>query len=436
MSEYDARAELVDVPGEPGEPGFSIFVVRYTRAGGPGRPVTYVYDGGPGTASLFVHLGFFGPCVVGPGGHLVDNPATPLEYTDLVILDPVGTGYSRAEGDARRFYGYSADIRSIARFIHLDLQRTGRWGSPKFVSGHSYGGQRTAGLLTHLQESLHVEFKGAVLLAPLLDAEAGDFSRGNDLGHVCALPTLAAAAWFHGRAGSGATLDDHIAEAERFAVGDYARALLLGGRLPAGEYDVAVEAAARLTGLEQSYVRHVGLRFHPRRYFAELMRSQGLCLSRQDMRVVAPAADAGAELPAFDPVLTRQFRDYAAAGAAYIAQLGHRADAEYVLYNREAEPWDISDVATGRYLNTADLVRVAMLRNPDLRIFMGTGIYDGSVPFFSAETALARALGQSEARSRVTSHRYHGGHSFFEDPDARGVVAQDLREFYRRCCDG
>ncbi len=354
---YTATAGTVVLRDDDGKAKASIFSVSYVKDGvsDPAtRPVTFCFNGGPGAASLWVHLGAFGPRRVetDPEGmlyatpaRLVDNEFSILDVTDLVFIDPVTTGWSRAAPgeDAKQFHGVEGDIESVGEFIRLWLARNQRWASPKVVAGESYGTTRAAGLALHLLDRFGIQLNGVVLLSAILNWQNQEFAVGNDIPYLIHVPSYTAAAWYHGRLAPDLQKDLRaaLAQAEAFALGDYASALLEGDRLTAARRrEIAVELS-RLTGLSLEFVERANLRIELQRFLKELLRGDGLTVGRIDARFTGHDLDSAGEEPEFDPSIVGLDAPYSAAINDYLRRdLGYQEDAIYERLTRKVRPWN------------------------------------------------------------------------------------------------
>lgn len=448
--EYTARAENIVLRDEDGTPSCSVFVISYTRenvedgGGTAGRPVLYAFDGGPGTASVTLHLGLLGPrrADIGDGSiaapvppRLVDNPHSLLDICDLVIIDAVGTGFSRPApgGDPRRFFGYTADMEATAQVVTEHLSRSGRWSSPVLLLGESYGGIRACGMADHLQQRYGLHLAGVVLLVPVLSSQTLSFTPGNDLPYIVYLPTLAAVAHHHGRAGGDVDLAAHLADAERFAVEEYAPALLRGRTLDAADRAHVAARIASLIGLSPEFVARCNLRVSDLRFFKELLRDRRQLTSRADPRFVGHDRDAAGEEPEIDPYTAFFRRAYVPAANAYLrGELGYRTPHDYRAYDSRVLPWKYADVAENAFLFPAELLRLAMSRHPAMQVFVGTGTFDGSVPYFAVQNTIDRTFHEPAQSESITMRRYHAGHILYDDPATAAALRQDLVAFIGR----
>lgn len=429
--DYTATAGTYVLVDDEGKQLASVFFVAYAKKGvDPAeRPVTFSFNGGPGAAAVWVHMGAFGPKKVAgdaegmalpPPGKLVDNPHSILDLTDLVFIDPIGTGFSRpAPGvDTKQFYSYRGDVESVGSFIRLWTARNARWASPKFVAGESYGTVRAAGLAADLQESHGMFLSGVMLISPRLNWQNQVFQVGNDLPNLIFLPTYTATAWYHGKLGSDlADLDAALAEAERFVLGEYATALLLGDRLDPAARRAVAEKVARLTGLSADYVERSNLRVPIFRYVKELLRDERKTVGRLDSRFTGWDRDAAGEYVEFDPAMSGVDVGYVAMLNDYLRrELEYVSDAPYRSLSYEVNgQWDFQ--SNGRsglgYLDVAEVLRVAMAQNPTLEVLFACGIYDLATPYFDCEHTVEHMALPEEMRGNVAVETYASGHMMY-----------------------
>ncbi|HEY1375869.1 MAG TPA: hypothetical protein VGF55_03710, partial [Gemmataceae bacterium] len=322
---YLASAGTLVLREEDGKPTAGVFFVAYSKVDGPGshtadpsRPITFCFNGGPGSSAVWLHLGAFGPRVVqlpdtGEPPHppytFVDNEFTLLDQTDLVFIDPVSTGYSRpAPGvDPKKFHGVQEDVQSVGDFIRLFTTRYGRWRSPKYVAGESYGTTRAAALAGYLQDRQGMYLNGVALVSSVLNFQTIRFDEGNDLPFTLFLPTYTATAWYHKRLPpelQSGSLADVVAEAERFALNEYTVALGAGDKLADAQKQDVARKLARLTGLSEDFVRRANLRIEIQRFCKELLRDQSKTVGRYDSRLTGRDLDAAGERPEYDPSYT------------------------------------------------------------------------------------------------------------------------------------
>ena len=421
-----------------------VFLTSYTLDGAePGdRPVTFAFNGGPGSSSIWLHLGVLGPRRVVSGDvdapepppyGLADNPETLLAHSDLVFIDPVSTGYSRAASGekAKEFHGFQADVESVGEIIRLWTSRHGRWLSPKFVAGESYGTMRAAALAEHLQNRHGLYLNGVLLISSVLDFGSIDFSEGNDRPYELYVPTYAAIAHYHGFHGDR-PLADVLAEAEEFAERDLPWALRRGARLGADDRADMVRRLARLTGLTEAYVDRVNLRIEHIRFFTELLRDRGLTTGRMDGRFTTWEPDGGREHMSDDPSVSRIMGAYAAGFNHYVRdELGYANDLPYDILSIDVNSaWSYKEFE-GRSVSAAESLANAMRANPHLKVHVAFGHYDGATPYYAAEHVLAQLAIPDSLRGNVDSAYYPAGHMMYVHEPSRLQQSADLARFVR-----
>ncbi|MFN2168638.1 MAG: S10 family peptidase, partial [Anaerolineae bacterium] len=382
------------------KPRASVFFVAYARddvEDKSSRPITFSFNGGPGSSSVWLHLGLLGPRRVllddegmplPPPYRLVENEASLLDASDLVFIDPVSTGYSRpVPGEkAKDFHAFNKDIESVGDFIRLYLSRYGRWTSPKFLAGESYGTTRAAGLSGYLQERHGMYLNGLMLISSVLDFQTILFEPANDLAHLLYLPAFAASAWYHGRLSpelQQRSLRQVLAEVEQFAVNDYALALLRGDALPAEERVAIARQLAGYTGLSQDYVERTDLRVKIMRYVKELLRDRRRTVGRLDSRYTGIDRDAAGEHFEHDPSSSATMGPYTATFNDYVrGELQFESDLPYEILAPIYKTWRYDD-QENKYVNVAETLRKAMSVNPQLQVFVASGYYDLATPYFA-----------------------------------------------------
>lgn len=444
---YIATAGTLVLKKDDGKPWASMFYVAYTRddvTDVSKRPITFCFNGGPGSSSVWLHLGALGPKRVemGPDGEapappyrLIDNPDTALDFTDLVFIDPVSTGYSReAPGEAAgQFHGYEGDLKSMAEFIRLYTVRAARWSSPKFIAGESYGTTRAAALSQYLMDNDEMYLNGITLISSVLNFETISFAPGHDLPYELFLPTYTAAAWYHKKLGSDlqGSLEKAIGEARRFAEGEYATALMKGDKLTAAEHTAIVKELTRLTGLSAPFIEQSNLRIPPARFEKELLRGERRTLGRYDSRLEGTDADAAGDRPGYDPsyasvagVFTATFNDYVR------TELKYDSDLNYEVLTDKVNPWSFKEFEN-RYVNVADRLRDAMTQNQSLRVMIANGYYDLATPFFATEYTVNH-LGLDPALAGHVSLTYcAAGHMLYTKPSCLDSLHGAMADFYR-----
>ncbi|NIH87203.1 S10 family peptidase [Amycolatopsis granulosa] len=421
-----------------------VFLTSYTLDGAePGsRPVTFAFNGGPGSASVWLHMGVLGPRRVVSGDvdspepppyRVVDNPETLLVHSDLVFIDPVSTGYSRPKkGESPKdFHGFTADVEAVAEIIRLWTSRNGRWLSPKYLAGESYGTLRAAALAGHLQERHGFYLNGLMLISSVLDMGTIRFTEGNDQPYPLFVPTYAAIAHYHGKHGKR-KLADVLAEAEEFAARELPWALHRGARLTPEEKAATVRKLASLTGLEESYVDRVGLRIEHVRFFTELLRDRGLTTGRMDGRFTTWEPDGGRELMSDDASVSRIIGAYSAGFNHYVrSELGYQNDLPYEVLSMDVvRNWSYSEFE-GRAVSAVEALSAAMRANPHLKVHVALGYYDGATPYYAAEHVLAHLQIPDDLRSNIESAYYEAGHMMYVHEPSRVQQSTDLAEFVR-----
>jgi carboxypeptidase C (cathepsin A) len=419
-------------------------LTSYTLDGDhPDRPVTFAFNGGPGSASVWLHMGLLGPrrVLMGDVGDLLpppyalgDNPETLLAVSDLVFIDPVSTGYSRVvEGTKPEpFHGYEGDIESVGELIRIWTSRHKRWMSPKFVAGESYGTLRGAALVEHLQTRHGMYVNGLILISSVLDLASIDFeNQRNDRAHALYLPTYAAIAHYHGKHGRR-SLKAVLSDAEEYASRDYPWVLSRGDRLTAKERSAAVRKLASLTGLSEDYVDRADLRIEHWRFFGELLRDQRRTVGRLDGRFSGPAGSAIAEEMDADPSHDAISGPYAAAFNHYVRdELGYESDLPYEQISRRVHPWSFKDFE-GRPVDVTPRLERAMRANPHLKVHVAYGYYDGATPHFAAEDVVAHLHLPEELRANIEHRYYEAGHMMYVHEPSRRRQSKDLADFVTR----
>ncbi len=406
----------------------------------PGRrPVTFAFNGGPGSSSVWLHLGLLGPrrVLMGDAGgllpvpcQLADNAETLLRRSDLVFIDPVSTGYSRAVKGAKSadFHGYGGDIESVGEAIRLWTTRNGRWMSPKYLCGESYGTIRAAGLSRHLQERYGLYLNGVMLISPCINFGSIEFSGGNDEPYALYLPTYAAIAHYHGRH-PGRELREVLDEAEAYASRDYLWALARGSRLSAEDRATAVAALAALTGLSPEYVDRVDLRPEHVRFLTELLRDRRRVIGRIDGRFLGWDSDYGRENWTSDPSLDAITGPYSAALNHYVrAELGYSSDLPYEILTSRVQPWSYKEFEN-MHVHVADKLAEAMRTNPDMRVHVDCGYYDAATPYFAAQHDLAHLAIPAELAGKVELAYYKAGHMMYVHEPSRQAQSARLAAF-------
>ena len=448
---YTATAGTLTLRDDDGKPVASMFYAAYTVPG-PNRPVTFIYNGGPGSASLWLHMGSIGPvrmatespkATAGPPFHVVNNPDSLLDKSDLVFLDMIGAGYSRPLGDAKqdRFNGVDQDVDAFVRAIRRYVSINDRWNSPKFIFGESYGTTRSGALAYALQQA-GLQLNGVVLLSSIMNY--GVRSAGFDQNYINYLPTFAAAAWYHKRApGAPADIRAYLQEVREFARGPYALALSKGQDLPAAEKAEMAQRLGRYIGISPQVLIQSDLRLDLGRFRKELLRDQRRTLGRYDSRFEGIDIDAGGESPEYDPSDQYITGAYIGGFQDWVGrELGYETNLEY----RQRAPsgpngWDFRHRAPGSRFpapnpDTALDLSQAMRTNPHLKVLSMNGWYDMATPFFGTEYDLGHMQLDPTVRPNLSFTYYPSGHMAYLNVEALKQMKIDLARWYDEATAG
>lgn len=428
------------------KPKASIFYVAYTLDGieDPStRPITYSFNGGPGSSSVWMHLGLLGPKRVDsdagggkpfpPPYKLIDNEFTMLDKTDLVFIDPVSTGYSRAvPGESPdQYHNVKTDIESVGAFIHQYTTRTKRWESPKFLIGESYGTTRAAGLSNHIQQRYGMFLNGLMLISSILNFGTARFDPGNDLPFILFLPTYTATAWYHKKLDTELSKDLNatLAKVEDFARNEYLLALMKGDKLPKEERKQIAKKLARYTGLSEEYVESTDLRIEIFRFTKELLRKGGLTVGRLDSRFTGKDRDSAGEMFERDPSMSAIMGPYSATLNHYIRHdLEFELEIPYEILAPLYQKWKY-DGWKNQYLNVAEELRKAIASNPFLKVFVANGYYDFATPYFATEYTFSHIGLPEEQASNISMGYYEAGHMMYIHMPSLKALKSDLDEF-------
>ena len=405
------------------------------------RPIAFVFNGGPGSSSVWLHLGGLGPKRVemtaageplAPPGRLIDNPMTWLGFSDLVFIDPVGTGFSRpAKGvKGSEFYGLEEDARWVGEFIRLFCVKEKRWASPKFLVGESYGTTRAAALAQHLQDEHDMWLNGVVLVSPILNFATARFDAGHDLPYACFLPTYAAIAHHHGRAGAGKSLEAFVAEARDFALGAYWLALAEGDELDEDGRKATATMLESFTGIDAAIFLAANLRLGQNRFRRELLRDQRMSVGRMDGRLVGPEKDGIGASPETDHSLNAITGPYATAIKDYFSrELGYVEERPYRILTGKVQPWSYRRFEN-RYVNVAERLRRAMQTNRHLRVLACCGYQDLATPFFAMEYTVSHMGLEATGRERLEFAYYPAGHMMYIHEPSLQRLHDDVERFF------
>jgi carboxypeptidase C (cathepsin A) len=444
---YKATAGTMVMKDEEGKPHATVFFIAYTRldvtvTNAADRPIAFSFNGGPGSSSVWLHLGALGPRRVSlkadgslppPPFKLVNNDSSILDETDLVFIDPVSTGYSRPVPgeDAGKFHGVEEDLASVGDFIRLYTTRYKRWSSPKFLIGESYGTTRAAGLSGHLEDRYGIYLNGICLISSVLDFSTLGFNPGNDLPYILYLPSETAAAWYHKKLAPDlqADMKKALAESEQFALGDYTQALMKGAQIPADERQQIAKKVARLTGLSEDFVDRAELRVNVRQFFKELLRNERLIIGRYDSRMTGSDRNATGDSPEYDPSYTAVLGPFTATFNNYVRQdLKFESDLPYEVLTGKVMPWDFG-TARNRYLDVAETLRETMVHNPYLKVFVANGYFDLATPFLATRYTFDHMGLPPDLRTNVSMGYYGAGHMMYVNQPSLVELKKDLAGF-------
>ena len=442
---YTATAGETYLLDDDGNPTASIFSTAYIADGTTDprtRPVAFVFNGGPGSASLWLHMGVFGPQrlvlpdVQDDGAapyDVVENIYSILDVADLVFVDPVGTGWSRPLGDheGSEFWGVDEDAESLAAFMRMWLSEHQRWNSPKFLLGESYGTLRIGSLLNQLEGGFtDVSINGVALISTVLDFRFDDTSDGNDVGYVGLMPGFAATAWYHGRVNRSAwdnDIDAFLDAARTFAIEEYMPALMHGVTLPAERKARIVSELSQFTGLSESFLERANLRVSLRRFQRELLRDQGLSVGRLDSRYTGHEVDGVGDSPEQDPSFYGIDGSYTASMLDYFSRTLGVDITEYysTIGGVRGWNWDTGQSGGNSYINVAPWIARAMRQNSDLQVLVAQGHYDLATPFFAAELMFNQP---GFDQDRVHFKYYEAGHMMYIHQPSLVDFTTDIRE--------
>ena len=410
------------------------------------RPVTFIFNGGPGSATIWLHMGCFGPrrVVLHPDGtmpappfRLEDNDNTILDRTDLVFIDAIGTGYSRATTPelGKKFWGVSGDIAAFGEFIRLYLQRNSRWTSPIYLAGESYGTTRAAGLSGYLVDH-GVALNGVVLISTILNFQTLSFDIGNDLPYVLYLPTYATTAAYHHKLAPdvGGDMTKLQTEVEKFAAGEYASALQQGDALNAAGKEEVATKMARFSGLSKEYILRLNLRVDLSHFDTELLRQDDKIVGRLDGRFTGVNESGAEQEPDYDPSEAAIRPPYTAVFGDYVKkELGYQSDAVYYVLGGGVKSWDFSQAKHGwetGFADTSAALRKAFVKNPYMRLYVAEGLFDAATPYFAADYTLNHMGLPAAAHRNIVRGRFDAGHMVYIEQNSMNKLNHDMQTFY------
>jgi len=447
--DYTATAGTIVLKEEDVENGevakASIFYVAYTLDGvkePSERAVTFSFNGGPGSSSVWMHLGLLGPKRVlfddegnplPPPYKLVDNEFTLLTQTDLVFIDPVSTGYSRSvpEEKPEQFHSLKKDIESVGEFIRLWTTRNNRWSSAKFLIGESYGTTRAGGLSEFLQSRYGMYLNGIMLVSSILNFITARFTPGNDLPFILFLPTYTATAWYHKKLAPELQKDlrKTLDQVEEFAANDYTLALMKGNQLPGKERKAIVDKLSYFTGLSKEYIDQTNLRINIHRFTKELRRSEGITVGRLDSRYTGFDKDGVGEYYESDPSYDAILGAYTATLYDYVRRdLKVEIDRHYEILISLYETWKY-DKNENQFVNTAEQLRNAFRSNPFLKVIVCNGYFDLATPYFATQYTFNHIELPEKQRENISMTYYYSGHMMYTHKPSLNQVTQDLKKF-------
>lgn len=422
-----------------------MFYIAYTKiGGGQNRPVSFAFNGGPGSSSVWLHMGGLGPRrpvltdrgeALPPPFRLEDNPHSWLDETDLVFIDPVSTGYSRSEPDQdpKNFHGYKEDIESVGEFIRLYTTKNKRWTSPKFIVGESYGTTRAAGLSNFLQDRYGMYLNGIVLVSAVLNFGTLDFSPGNDVPFALFMPGYTAAAWYHKKLSpemQAKSLSQVLREAETFVDGDYLNALFQGDRLSASRRQEISDTLATYIGLPSKYVSQLKARVPDNLFFTHLLSDENRVVGRYDARFSGVRIYPGRDREEYDPsaeavngAFTATLNDYVRRELKFESELPYEILAD-------VWPWSFKSYEN-RYLNVSEEMRKAMICNPYLKIWFCCGYYDLATPYYGAKYTVDQMNLDPSISKNINLTYYEAGHMMYIYKPAMIKLKSDMRAFLK-----
>jgi carboxypeptidase C (cathepsin A) len=442
---YTATAGMMPIKNRDGETEARMFFTAYTlddAGAGAQRPLTFSFNGGPGSASVWLHMGAIGPKRVrmnadgtmpAPPYELVDNEHTWLTQSDLVFIDPVGTGYSRAVRPelASKFFGLQGDIESVGEFIRLYLTRYERWTSPLFLAGESYGTTRASALSGYLIDR-GVAFNGIMLISTIMNFETTNFAQGNDIAYVLFLPSYAATAWYHKKLPSdlqAKPVAEVAAEAERWASNEYTLALEKGDKLSGAERQDVVAKMARLTGLSPQFVDNANLRVSLNLFRKELLRAERRSIGRLDARFKGYDSNLASDSPDYDPSEAAIRPPYTSTFNNYVRKdLNYKNDLEYyILGGGIWSPWNWG--TNNNYVDTSIALRNALAKNPYLKVFVAMGYYDMATPYYAADYTIHHISLDPILLRNISTGHYEAGHMMYIDEKSLARMRADIGKF-------
>jgi len=459
LVKYRATAATMPMKDEAGKLKATVFFIAYEKdkkcgsdstdrespeADPAKRPITFVFNGGPGAAAVWLHLGTAGPrrielkedgTVPAPPYRLIDNPNSWLAATDLVFIDPVGTGFSRpAEGEKpEQFYGVTEDISWVADFIRLYVTKYERWLSPKFLAGESYGTTRAAGLSEHLLERFGITLNGIILISSVLDFQTLQPGDSNDLPFVLYLPSYTAVAWYHSKLSDELQADrvKTLKEVEQWASSTYTIALARGNALPDEQRQTIIRRLAGYTGLPTALIEKGNLRIAPWVFEKYLLADERKLIGRFDARITGFDPEPVSNHPTYDPSLTNYLPVYSTTFNDYVRRaLKYESVLPYEVLTDRVRPWKFGETGHG-YLSVVENLRSAMVKNPHLKVMFASGWFDLATPYFASDYTIQRLDLGPELQDNITHYYYMGGHMMYHNQASQKQLQTDVVTFIR-----
>ncbi len=450
---YTATAGRILLKEEEGKKKASFFFTAYTRddIDDPAtRPIVFAFNGGPGSSSVWLHLGMLGPRRIAlddegnagpPPGRLIPNDASILDVADLVFIDPISTGYSRAipEEEAKSYHHFTKDIESVGDFVRLYLTRFARWASPKFVIGESYGTTRSAGLAGHLLERYGLALNGVMLISSVLnfqtvgmDSKTWTFHRGNDLPYLLYLPVYAATAWYHQKLRDplqSLPLPELLRAVEAYAAGPYQQALWKGSRITEAERDEVAEQVARFTGLSKRFVLLSDLRVEKFHFMKELLRDEGYTVGRLDSRYKGVDRFKVGSMLEHDPAIDALLGAYSSMLNDYVRRdLAYESDLPYEILNPKVWPWNYEDFQNA-FVDVSETLRSVMTRNPHMKVYVASGYFDLGTPYSATDYTFSHLGLEPELMDNVALSYFEAGHMMYVHRPSLERLRSDLVGF-------
>jgi carboxypeptidase C (cathepsin A) len=446
--EYTATAGMISLKDAEDKTTAEIFYISYVKDGGDAskRPLTFSFNGGPGSSSVWMHLGLLGPrrvklnddgSPVPPPYELVDNEWSLLDESDLVFIDPVSTGFSRASkpDEAKKFHGLDGDVDSVADFIRLYVTRNQRWASPKFVIGESYGTTRAAALSGELARRHRMNVNGLMLVSTVLNFQTIREAEGNDLPYLMFLPGFTATAWYHKKLSADLQklpLEAAVKQSEAFAMGEYQAALFKGASLPEAEFKEVSAKLAAFTGLSQEFVSRANLRVSMQRFASELLRAERQVVGRFDGRYKGPVRNQLGTSQEYDPSGTAIMSAYGSCMNHYLrTELNFEEDRPYEIIASLGQ-WDWG--AENSFVNVADTLATSMTENPFMKVHVSNGYYDLATPRFATHYTFNHLNLAPDLMKNVTHDDYTAGHMMYLNLADLKKQKADLAAFIKKAC--